>query len=356
MGLRRLARRLRGEDVACLGAAEEVVFFPTFGRLDDDGASWSLRVRGWVYDPTREGPVAHQLLEALCHHLEVHQHGPELPLLRERARAFLVGTERGKRVYVRLGERAYALAASGRDGHFAGTVRLSADEARALAAEGDWLDYEAVTAAGDARCFPGRARLVSATGLTVISDIDDTIKISQVRDHRALLANTFLHPFRPVPGMADLYRRWAEAGAVFHYVSASPWQLYGPLSEFLRRAEFPAGTFHLKSFRPKLTGLRKVLANPQRTKRRAIDAVFEAFPARQFVLVGDSGERDPELYAAVAREHPGRVRRVLVRDVTGDGPDAERFRKAFRGVPEELWQVFGEPQDVVGPAPGEPGA
>jgi hypothetical protein len=347
MGLRRLARRLHGQATSCLGVAEEVVFFPSFGRLDDDGSGWSLPVRGWVYDPTREGPIGRHLLEMLCHHLQVHQHEPQVPLLRERARAFLVSTERGKRVCIRLGTHMFSLAASGRDGHFAGTVRLLANEFTALAVAGEWLDYEAVMADGDARRFPGRARLVSATGLTVISDIDDTIKVSEVRDHRALLANTFLREFRPVPGMAEVYRRWADTGAVFHYVSASPWQLYAPLSEFLIRHEFPAGIFHLKSFRPRLTGLRKVLANPERTKRRAIEAVFEAFPRRQFILVGDSGERDPEMYAALAREHPERVRRVLIRDVTGEGPEAGRFHDAFHGLTDELWRVFREPQEIA---------
>jgi hypothetical protein len=347
MGLRRLAGRLRGQITSSLGVAEEVVFFPTFGCLDDDGSGWSLALRGWVYDPTREGPIARHLLEMLCHHLQVHEHEPEVPLLRERARAFLVSTERGKRVCIRLGTHMYSLPASGRDGHFAGTVRLLANEATALAAGGEWLDYQAVMADGDSRRFPGRARLVAATGLTVISDIDDTIKVSEVRDHRALLANTFLREFRPVPGMAEVYRRWAEAGAVFHYVSASPWQLYAPLSEFVQQHGFPAGTFHLKSFRPQGTGLRNVLANPERTKRRAIEAVFEAFPRRQCILVGDSGERDPEMYGMLAREHPKRVRRVLIRDVTGEAPDAGRFRDAFHGLAEDLWQVFREPQEIA---------
>src|SRR5262249_18285644 len=155
-------------------------------------------------------------------------------------------------------------------------------------------------------------------------------KVSEVCDHRALLANTFLREFRPVPGIAELYRGWAAGGAVFHYVSASPWQLYAPLSEFLRRHDFPPGTFHLKSFRARVTGLRKLLANPEKAKRRAIGAVLEAFPRRRFVLVGDSGERDPEMYAGLARDYPGRVARVLIRDVTGRGPGAERFREAFR--------------------------
>jgi hypothetical protein len=347
MGLRRPARRLSAKPAPCLGPGEEVVFFPTFARLDEGGADWLLQVRGWVYDPTHDGLVRRQLLGLLCHALEVREHEAEIPLLRERARAFLVGSTRGKRVCICLGDETFALGASGRDGHFGGAVRLSGAEAEALAAGGDWLSFQAVTAAGDARRFPGRARLVGATGLTVVSDIDDTVKVSEVHDRRALLANTFLREFRPVPGMAELYRHWAGQGAVFHYVSASPWQLYAPLSEFLARHDFPAGTFHLKTFRPKVTSLRKVLASPEKTKRQAVALLLEAFPRRRFVLVGDSGERDPEMYADLARAYPGQVARVLIRDVMGEGPGAARFRTAFENLPEGLWQVFREPGEVA---------
>jgi len=339
------------EAASGIGSGEECVFFPSYGCLDDGGARWSLHIRGWVYDPTPDAPIRRRLLELLCHALEVREHEPEIPLLRERVRPFLVKGEVGRRVCIRLGGKEHGLRASGRDGHFDGTVPLSVGEAGALAA-GDWLSFEAVTAETDIRRFPGRARLVGATGLTVVSDIDDTIKVSEVHDHRALLANTFLREFRPVPGMAELYRRWAEGGAVFHYVSASPWQLYAPLSEFVQGHGFPPGSFHLKSFRPRLTGLRKILANPEKTKRRAIEAVLAAFPHRRFVLVGDSGERDPEMYADIARDYRDQVARVLIRDVTGEGPGAERFREAFQDLPEGLWQVFREPGEIAATAAG----
>jgi phosphatidate phosphatase APP1 len=63
-------------------------------------------------------------------------------------------------------------------------------------------------------------------GLSVFSDIDDTIRVSHVQDRAALLRGTFLEPFRPVRGMAALYRAWSDDGAQFHYLSATPWQLY----------------------------------------------------------------------------------------------------------------------------------
>ena len=92
--------------------------------------------------------------------------------------------------------------------------------------------------------------LIPPTGLSIISDIDDTVKLSDVLNKRELLRNTFLREFVPVEGMAELYRHWGEEHeAVFHYVSASPWQLQPELEGFLRNSGFPPATFHLKSVR-----------------------------------------------------------------------------------------------------------
>ena len=82
--------------------------------------------------------------------------------------------------------------------------------------------------------------LVPPEGLSIISDIDDTVKVSNVLNKRELLANTFLREFTPIEGMAALFRRWGRAhGAVFHYVSASPWQLQPELQAFLQDAVRP---------------------------------------------------------------------------------------------------------------------
>ena len=65
----------------------------------------------------------------------------------------------------------------------------------------------------------------SAQGVSVISDIDDTVKISNVLSKRLLLKHTFYSYFKPVDGMSELYQKWSEQQCQFHYVSASPWQL-----------------------------------------------------------------------------------------------------------------------------------
>ncbi len=64
---------------------------------------------------------------------------------------------------------------------------------------------------------------------------------------------------------------------------------------------------------------------------------------RSLVLVGDSGERDPEIYGNIARLYPKRVRRIFIRAVKGEKANDERFTKAFKDVPREKWMVFTDP-------------
>lgn len=330
-------------------ADEDVVFFPTYGHAARDG-TWQLHLRGWIFEPEESSLKRREVVRVLAHHLKVPSDALTSDLFKRRMRPFLVDNERSKTVRICLEGQCYALPASDKAGHFQGRIGVPAEMVRpALTAGGGragWLSYRAVTRPGDSRTFPGMVHLLGARGLSVVSDIDDTIKITEVRDRQALLANTFLREFRAVPGMAELYRGWSERGASFHYVSASPWQLYRPLED-LRQAEgFPAGTYHLKAFRLSREGVEALKAPPEAHKRQAIGPLFEAFPGRRFVLVGDSGEMDPEIYGRLAREHPGRVVRIFIRDVTGEPASAERYRRAFEGLPAGSWAVFREPSEV----------
>ncbi len=146
---------------------------------------------------------------------------------------------------------------------------------------------------GDERLFQGTVHLMPRPAVHVVSDIDDTIKVSQVRDKPELLMNTFCRPFRPAPGMAELYRKWDAGNVRFHYVSASPWQLYPPLAEFIREHRFPGGTFAMKPFRIQDGTALNVLGTQNTYKRSIIEPLIQQFPHDQFVLVGDTGEQDP---------------------------------------------------------------
>ena len=197
-----------------------------------------------------------------------------------------------------------------------------------------WLEVEART--GDAHgSGKGRIRFLEPEGLSVVSDIDDTIKITHVpAGKRTVLRNTFLKPFRAAEGMRERYLKFAaDAGASsdtsFHYVSGSPWQLYGPLRRFLfEQEQFPAGTVHMKNLRKNLLdrgALRDIMAfavggdlATLDQKVRQITNLMIHLPRRKFILVGDSGEKDPEVYRAIQKLFPDQVLQVYIRDVLGE--------------------------------------
>ena len=176
------------------------------------------------------------------------------------------------------------------------------------------------------------------------------MKITNVAHRRELLANTFLREFAAVPGMVEAFRRLGESGTVFHYVSASPWQLVPSLCEFFTVAGLPAGSMHLKLFRLKDSTPLGRLPSRKRSKRRAIERILADFPGRRFVLVGDSGERDPEVYTAVARRHPQQVQSVLIRQVEAKAPREKVRSRLYRlasKLPAGRLRVFTEPAEAM---------
>jgi len=283
-------------------------------------------------------------------------------VFQRRADAFLFQRVAGERVSIRLGGRRIDAGQSDRVGHFQHVIDLDEDEVDAVASPAAcvataggcrWLSYEAAASAdGDHADVPppaasstGRIQLIDDEGISVISDIDDTVKVTNVGNRRELLANTLLREFSAVPGMAEVYRRWQEAGTAFHYVSASPWQLANCLGGFLRDAGLPSGSMHLKLFRLKDSTPLRRLPSRKRSKRRTIEQIMEDFPRRKFLLVGDSGERDPEVYAEVARRHPERVAGVAIRRVEGKlsrDKVQSRLDRLARRVSGGRWHVFSD--------------
>lgn len=329
---------------------EVVVFYPSFGHLSPDGATWALHIQGCVFDPTLNWLRRNTLLRLIQRALKIDAlTGVEL--FRERMGQFLVEITHHRAIAVRFGEQVYPVGESGPAGLFRGIVQLPREEVQRLLdgddIEGRWLPFAAVTVEQDTRDFAGQVQLIGPRGWSVMSDVDDTIKYSNVPNRRELVRNTFAREFKAVPGMAALYRFCAERGAVFHYVSGSPWQLYDPLSEFWQEEGFPLGSFHLKTFRWRDTLRTAKGKSPQHLyKRASIDPILAAFPQRRFVLFGDSGEEDPEIYGELARLHPELVAQVFIRNVGNEPPDSPRLARAFEGVDPIRWRAFRDPAEI----------
>ncbi|KAF2093212.1 hypothetical protein NA57DRAFT_7877, partial [Rhizodiscina lignyota] len=153
-------------------------------------------------------------------------------------------------------------------------------------------------------------------GVSLISDIDDTIKHSAIGSGaREIFRNAFIRELGDltIEGVKEWYNKLAKMGVKFHYVSNSPWQLYPALTKFFSLAGLPPGSFHLKQYSGMLQGIFEPVAE---RKKSTLDKLAHDFPERSFILVGDSGEADLEVYTDFVLENPGRVLGVFIRDVT----------------------------------------
>jgi phosphatidate phosphatase APP1 len=328
-----------------IASDERVVFFDTAAWLEEGGEHWIIPIHGWIHEPEDSTVRKAALTAALETKYGLQVTNETRKNYDRRMNLFLVDNERGKRIRIRLGDRSYVMAPSEPNGHFYGQVRLPAAEVEGLARDGR-LSYVAVAGDGDTRRFTGRVHLAGPTGLSVVSDIDDTIKITHVTDKARMFHHAFFLDYEAVPGMAQLYSEWARQGVRFHFVSSTPWQLYEPLSEFAAKAGFPGGTFHLKYIRLTDKTFWNLFKKGTETKPAQIEPLLKAYPGRRFVLVGDSGEEDPEVYAEMIRKYPKQVKRVYIRNVTNVSAGEERFGRVFRGIDRGKWVLFSDPRTL----------
>lgn len=172
----------------------------------------------------------------------------------------------------------------------------------------------------------------------VISDIDDTVVRTEATDLVRMLRNTFLGNARtrvPFPGVGAFYRALQQGtgAAPFNpvfYVSSSPWNLHDVLAEFLTLRKIPIGPLLLRDWGLSRT---EVLPTGHGTHKLAeIRRVMDLFPALPFLLIGDSGQEDPEIYHRVVHDHPDRILAVYIRNVT---PRPDRLG-AIHALAEEV--------------------
>ena len=345
LGFRMLSSMSDARGADRIKSDERVLFFPAVASEDPQTGRWTAEIHGWIYEPETDDIARRSMLAALK---EIVDPDPQLTVevgrrLTERARLFVVDNERGKRIGIRIAGESVTLPASGVDGHFLGTVELTPEQIKGHAANGV-ITFHAENC-GEVR-YEGTLRLLPVMGLMVISDIDDTIKVSEVLNKRRLLARTFLEEYEAVGGMAELYWTLDERGAAFHYISASPWQLFPSLEAFRSREKFPVATWTLKRLRLKDESLLELLASPEEYKIPLIEKELRKFPMRKFLLIGDDGEQDPEVYGEIARRHPEQIERIWIRQVPGSHGGDDRYANAFRDLPQRLWKSFERAEEL----------
>ena len=317
---------------------EEALFMPGTARPTADGRI-EVDIHAWIFERERRWGLNAALARYLG--LDLKTLSPAARLrFNQRTALFHTESEEGKLIDVVFdGTRTRVkMPPSTADGRT--NLRVVVDAPR-TAAPVQWLQFHGVTGPGELlHRFRGQALVVPSEGVSVISDIDDTIKRTQVRDRREMLLNTFARRFEAAPRMAAYYRALAQVPDTrFHYLSASPIQLYPALADFVRDNDFPAGSMHLRestTWRTLIPGAEDSRAH----KLGVIDRLLTEFPQRRFVLVGDSGEADPEIYAQVYRANPQRIDSIVIRDVTDEGRLSDRYRATFDGIDPVLWHIL----------------
>ena len=200
------------------------------------------------------------------------------------------------------------------DGVFEATFTLSAKQALKPG-------FEEVIAKAPGAAAVGAVRILDPHApFLVISDFDDTLSVSNVLSTRGLLKSALLQSaatLPAVPGMSDLYGCLVDGNTPspgLAVVSGSPHQYASRITGFLWRNGFPFAGVYPRDF-----GLRTL----RDYKQPVIRKLMESAP-QKVILIGDSGEHDPEVYAQIRKEFPDRVLAIYIHDV-GRAEDRSRF-------------------------------
>ncbi len=342
---------------------ERIIFFPS-SASQWNSTHWHVPIHGWIFQPKENSKKRAAFRSLLRRALKISSKSPEERILNHRIKSFVVDNERWKRPKIQLSKEEYTMAPSSKNGHFRTSLILPGDEIfndptlDSTSRTSTCVHFFALSSDGDQQ-YDGTIHLVPSEGITIISDIDDTIKITNVVNKREMLRNTFMREFEAVPGMAKLYQKWCSASAEggpdvhLHLLSASLYQLYEELEGFREANGFPMATYSLKIVRPKQARqmIQLLLEDAMEYKRRSLTSIFETYPKRHFILVGDTGEKDPPVYASMAKDYPHQVIGIFLRHVA-KGPEdnvAVRVQQTMNtyGIARDKWTVFEDPSTLL---------
>lgn len=239
-----------------------------------------------------------------------------------------------------------ATATTDRDGYF--DIRMTLETP--LLSDRVWHRGRLDAAIGKSRAVDAEVEIYvppPALDLVVISDIDDTVMRTGVANKLKMMYRLFLrqaHQRTAFPGVAEFYRALfgGADGRRYRpmlYVSRGPWGLYEVLEEFFQRNRIPVGP--ILFLREWGLSLQRPLPRKARDhKHRLIEQMLSLYAEQPLVLIGDSGQHDPETYARIVHNHPGRVRAIYIRHVHRAAARNDEIAHLAREVAEDGCQLL----------------
>lgn len=187
--------------------------------------------------------------------------------------------------------------------------------------------------------------LVSNQGLTVISDIDDILRVTKIYQPKEGLLNTFARPFTQWMNMPDIYRNWSVSLPTmhFHYLTTTPEQVTRNYEQFIYDT-YPGGSFDTRPLN--FSDLSATLS----IRKFLLEKIFQTFPQRKFILVADTSNSDVMRdYPAMAKEYPGQVQCIFLRNTsaTDSGDKFPYDTSGFQGLNQSMYMFFLVPDDLT---------
>ncbi|KAI1389122.1 uncharacterized protein F4822DRAFT_270345 [Hypoxylon trugodes] len=188
------------------------------------------------------------------------------------------------------------------------------------------------------------AYLVPPTGFTIISDIDDILRVTKIYDPKEGLLNSFARAFTPWMNMPEIYANWSATipNFHFHYLTTTPEQITRNYMEFIYKT-YPLGSFDTRPLN--FSDVSATLS----IRRALLDKIFQTFPERKFVLVADTSNSDVmKDYPQMVHDYPGQVQCIFLRNTTAtDSSDLFPYdTSGFKDIDQRQYMFFVTPDDL----------
>jgi len=318
--------------------ATQITFLPTYANQTADG-NWNVRLYGFAYNSTTQqnNTFSDYLSDTTIKALQHAANGDEEKAnLTRNLQPFLYANYlSGINITVSLDNQTVT---TPQPTNFTGVFNEFVGVPNVTQPAGSVVDFSAVSPA--AVNSTGNVTLVPQTGYSVIADIDDVLRITEIWHPITGLENTFLRPYVPVPNMPQVFSQWNNTlpNSTFHYGTTTPIPLASTYIQWLNW-NYPYGSLDMRPMD---------ISHPDEildARQKQLTELVETFPNRQFIMIGDTSSSTLlKAYPNFARQYPNNTACIFLRNITASYPNFENpmmnLQKSFDGVPPEKWFVF----------------